>query len=542
MVAWLRKPLPATLMLVLLWTVCRLWFLAHRGVPQPVIQDEFSYLLGADTFAHGRMANPPPPLGKFFESPHILVRPTYASKYPPGQALFLALGQSFLGSPFYGVPIGNALMLFAICLMLTVWVPLQWAVSVSTMFALCLQPSMYWTNSYLGGSVAASGGALVLLGIGLYRKKPTPVAGVTFALGALLLFWTRPFEGGVFTITVLVVFAREIWRNRRVGVLVATVSVLAAGGLWTCYDNRAVTGDPLLLPYLLHDRQYNATPVFWFLPLRAGHVYSHPRLASEHGVQGWEASVYRENRNLPAWQFFGFELFESVLTLSPSLRIGVLLALLVPVAWRQPLYRRMVAVIGVFTLALAAETFHSEHYAAPVWPALALMIAVWAQRAWSPRVLRQPVGAATVILALASPAIVSIPHHLSRLSAASSSQGRGSETVASSWSDRRAALIRGLSALSRRQLVIVRYPSPDWNVVEEWVYNGADIDRQQVVFAHDLGPEQNRELLKYYPDRRALLLTFDAVSGQERMVPYPSPPGEHSHLPPADAAGGAAVR
>lgn len=45
-----------------------------------------------------------------------------------------------------------------------------------------------------------------------------------------------------------------------------------------------------------------------------------------------------------------------------------------------------------------------------------------------------------------------------------------------------------------------------------------------MVFAHDLGAEEDRTLLRYYPDRAALLLTFDSASGQEHIEPYPPEP------------------
>ena len=518
--SWLLKPLPAALVLVALWSVCRLAFLAHTGIPQPAVHDEFSYLVEADTFAHGRLANPPHPLAKFFESPHLIMHPTYSSKFPPGQPMFLALGQVLFGAPFYGVLIGNALMLFTFCLMLFAWVPPRWALAVSAMFGLVLWPGMYWTNTYWGGSVAASGGALLLLGIGIHRTKQTVLAGALSAFGVLLLFWTRPFEGGVFTLLLLIVFGREIWQKRRARVLVTAFSILIIGGAWSCYDNYAVTGNAFLFPHILHEHQYQVQPLFWFQPLRPEPSYSSPRLAALHGLNGLERYDYYDVGH-GVWHRLAIRFLGPLLTLRLELGIALLFVVVIPVAWREPLFRKMAFISGVFLLALGIESSHFEHYTAPVWAALAVLIAVWAQRAWSLRFRGAPIGAALVLVVLVSPILLASPFLPTVQAAAPRPLKQLLEPNGHySWPDQRAALIKRLSALDRPQLVFVRYPSPGWHVDEEWVYNGADIDHQKVVLAHDFGPEQDRALLDYYPGRTAWLLTFDPV-GTEHLNPYP---------------------
>jgi hypothetical protein len=65
-----------------------------------------------------------------------------------------------------------------------------------------------------------------------------------------------------------------------------------------------------------------------------------------------------------------------------------------------------------------------------------------------------------------------------------------------------------LQALPKKQLVFVRFAQRSKSLYD-WVYNLADIDSAQVVWAMDMGRDRNQELIDYYRDRQVWLAEPD---------------------------------
>lgn len=85
----------------------------------------------------------------------------------------------------------------------------------------------------------------------------------------------------------------------------------------------------------------------------------------------------------------------------------------------------------------------------------------------------------------------------------------------------RIAVNRRLAQEPGRQLVFVRYFST--HGYHEWIHNAADIDHARVVWALDLGPAQNDDLKRHFPDRKVWLMEPDALP--PRLAPYPASHG-----------------
>jgi hypothetical protein len=480
--------------------VLRAFLLPWIPIPSPRVQDEFSHLLVADTFAHGHLVNPVHPLWVHFESMHILARPVYASVFPIAQGLVMALGQALTGNPWIGVWMSIGLMCAAICWMLQGWVPPGWALLGGSLAAIRFGMFSYWMNSYFGGAMAAMGGALVLGALPRIVRRRRWRDAVIMGIGLVVLANSRPYEGLLYSLPVVAALAWLLWNKARVFVvLLPLIAIVSLSAIGMAYYFARFSGNPLLLPYTFYRNTVTMAPHFIWQSPRPEPVYNHRVLHDFY--TGWEMRSYsyaRDNRRpydvyskiKSYWRFY----------LGPFLTIPFLT---LPWLWRRLRIRLLLLAAILFCGGLLVEVWWAPHYAAPAL-GLAILLAIEALRQ-----LRQTAGAfavrAVALACILSPVI----------------GGFGEIDGAP-----RAGVLKQLESMGGRHLVLVRYRL-DHNVGNEWVYNSADIDEAPVVWAREMDPTSNRKLLRYFQDRKVWLVQPDATPAA--LSPYdisqpPDPP------------------
>ena len=519
------KPLASASLVGALAFVSSIALSLPRGLPEPAIHDEFSYLLAADTFAHGRLTNPAHPMWVFFEAPHILQQPTYTSKYPPAQGLALALGQISLGHPIAGVWLSAGLACGALAWMLAGWGPGRWALA-GGLLGVVHPLTCAWSQTYWGGLVAVLGGALVLGALRRIARRPRARHAIVLGLGLGILANSRPYEGLALALPLLTALgiwivsrygppARTVWN--RLLVPLATVILLVGGGM--LYYNYRVTGDPLATAYSVHQRTYARRPLFIFQDPLPAPLYRHERLQgfytdvpprpAQRSLTGLADSVRRRAAG------YAFEYVRSLL-------VPFVVVLLFPLE-RKPWYLAAMLGVVLFTVALGLQSWAAAHYAAPA-AALALLVAVRAVRGvgrWrlgQLRVGRSIVQALMVVIA--GVLVLQWWHTVS-----------GPRRTG--WNYDRARIARSLIETGGQHLILVRY-GPGHYVGMEWVYNAADIDAAPVVWASEMDAASNVRLLDYFRDRRVWLVEPDVP--EVRAIPYPPLATPEAAVPRAERA------
>jgi hypothetical protein len=523
-----RKTLSVTLVGAAAFLL-RLAILPLCPVPLPFVQDDFSFLLAANTFSLGRLTNPTPAMWTHFESIQITMRPTYMSMYFPAQGLILAAGKVLFGHPWFGLLCITALMCGAFCWMLQAWLPPAWALLGGGLVVLRIGLFSYWIDTYSGGgSVAALGGALVLGALPRFIRTKRLRYSLLTALGFIVLALSRPFEGLLLCFPVGFVLLRWIFsgKNRPTAAFVfrraaLPLALIVAALAWLGYYDYRAFGNPLTLPYSVDRAQYAAAPYWIWQSPRPEPVYRHKALRDFY--VDVELNYAKRLHTVSG-------LLSETLLAKPlrTLLFFAGIALLPPLIMARRVFldrriRFLVVCVALVVVGVLQETWLIPHYFAAITPAFyAIGLQMMRHlRHWKPG--GQPVGTAiqrfTVAVCIALAAIRPWADRLHlQLPRWPSAEWASTWYGPDQMGLARKHIEDKLVQLPGKQLIIVRY-SPDHSSLDEWVYNSPNIDNSKIVWAREMDAVNNLELIHYYNDRTAWLVEPDATPAT--LSPYP---------------------
>jgi hypothetical protein len=490
---------------MLLPIVVRVALLPWLPPPAPRVHDEFGHLLVADTLLTGRLANPAHPLSRHLDTIYVLQHPSYASSYPVGQGLALALGKAAFGHPWAGVLLAIALMCGGITWMLYACVPPRWAAVGGLLAAIHYGLARPWVDTYWGGAFCAFGGAL-LFG-GLCRLWRSPSASLALAAGAgwSIVCLIRPFESVLLFVLSWIVLGMRLLREprgARQAALALTFAVLPlATVVLTLAHNRAVTGSALLLPYRLSQQVYGVPQTLF------GHRPVEPPafpFAEAEEMYWWQRERKDRADADPVRRvgIVAYEIWTFYITPWYSAPVLMLLASL-----RQPGVLPGLCLMAVVLATSGLYTFFFPHYVAAYAGLFFVLIIRGLMQFSRISVRRAPVGPAAVLF-------LTVGALLMGLKIVPLKEMFG---LAEPIPNFRQQVSAHLASRGGRHTVFVRYGATH-SFQDEWVYNDANVDAAPIVWLRSL-PSRDAEVTSYYRDREFWIVEVE--ENAVRLSPYP---------------------
>ncbi len=451
----------------------------------------------------------------FLDTIHVNQRPTYMSKYPPAQGLALGLGE-ILGNPWVGVILSVSGMCAAVLWMLQGWLPAPWALLGALLVVLRLALFSYWMNSYWGGAIPAAGGALVVGALPRIMRFARWRDAVLLGLGASILANSRPMEGLVLCLPVtsavlawLCAKRSPTWRVSLPQLVLPLCGVAVLCAAFVAYYNWRGTGSPLLFPYAVNEKTYVSTPTLFWEKARAPWHYMNPQF--EAFYNDWMRTQWLEGRVDgvgQAMRHLGLSIVKVVyFFLWPELCVP-LLAL--PWILRDRRIRFLVVAVAFSFFGFLFVPWTQAHYAAPLTAALFALVVQGIRhlRQWQHGGRPVGFGLSRIVVLFA---VLLAPFH-------PHAQAIGNPKPAGI--EYRAEFETELEKLPGKHLVIVRY-SPLHPVLQEWVYNHADVDGAKIVWAREIPGKELKPLLDFFRGRQVWLVEPDLTP--PRLSRYSEP-------------------
>lgn len=472
------------------------------GPPAMFGVDEFSFLLQAETFAAGRLANPTHPLFPFFESIYVNQQPAYASMYFPGRGVPMLAGILLANWPWLGVWLSMVLLAVATGWMLRAYLSEMMALLGAVLVVIRFGVLSTLINTHHGTGFIALGGVLVLGAFPRLMRAPRWREGILMGLGLLILMTTRPYEGLAFSLPFLAVGAWKVLtalgaRRYAIAARMAlpTILITGAGAGLILAHYAATTGDALTDPYTLNRETYAYVSPFWF--------EEHARPTELHAQQVDRFFEIEAETVPPSFVTLTWDKIKRAFNfwIGPVFLIPILLGFWA--ARRVPL---LYASGFLLALSFLFISWPWPLYLAPgfglIWILIMLGLAGLRERRFAGR----PSG---LVLARLLPVIALVSLAIPVAALVAGGQGGAPFFVrpccAVQTETPRSRIERRLLATPGDDLVIYRFDpardQPDTTIVA----NGPSIDSQEIVWAHDLGPDTQR-LIDYYPDRLVWLV------------------------------------
>ncbi|HMF75131.1 MAG TPA: hypothetical protein VK604_05665 [Bryobacteraceae bacterium] len=436
------------LLLALLPIMLRLILLPRYPTPEPSTSKDFSYLLQAGAILHARFANPPHPFHRFFETAFVLQQPTYSSVLPPGQGIALAAGQALFGHSWAAVLLSAAAFSAACFWMLRGWTKPGWALLGGLLAVFQFGPLSSWMNSYAGGAISAIAGCLVFGALPRLQAEWRQRDAVLLGAGIALQLLARPFECALLVVSAALFFAPSLRQRDLRRKLLKTLPLVAIVVL------------PGILFLLLYNQQVTGN---------------------------WTMSQYETGLvdRLRVLRFF----------LYAPLYVGLALFLWSVREWR------FAWVLATLLLFLAGANFHPDSIACVA--CLFLLAAVTGLEKCSRCTVQVVVSLCVAQFLFWYSLHLIAPGEV----IAGMTRYQTRDVIHHGHPEDRASVQSQLAQTGGKQLVFVR--NRRGRSVSDWIHNDADIDRSRIIWARDLGPEEDEKLRNYYPDRTPWLLQTD---------------------------------
>jgi len=467
-------------------------WIGHRALV-PLMHDEQMYLLQARQLAAGHLAMPALPLGEFFDTFYVFVKPVYASMYFPGTALAY-VPSIWLNLPYVVWP----LLIMTGLLVMTYLVAarvLGRFLGLIALFAMLAAGPMNWIpTASMSHPLGGMFGMTAIYAWLRWRERPRIGWAILLGAAAGWMAITRPLESLVFGVPILVAIACAT-RRRTLAVtlrhgIIAILCTIPFLGL-QLLDNHVITGHWTKLPISMYVEQ--EFPGMSSLGKASPDLQTTSTLPQKQAMmKAFVTPTLRRQARESNWAGLKSRTIFVFDTASASPLLFVLIPLSLALLVRQTAMRVIWAILISFIVAYGIYGGYFAQYSSQVMSVLSILIVAGARDMCDrlPRYSGAILGSYCGVVVVTTAVVLCI-------------MPKSADGGPYDWSIMRFNYGRLEKVVQKPALVMIRFGEKSSPFVEP-VYNISTAwpDDAEVIRAHDFGPQRDLALFRYYADKQ----------------------------------------